>query len=112
MNNQDFVRSLPHYAPLSAPARLRQIHLDPLLLVTLLAIIGFGLLVLYSAVDRSMALFGNQVTRMCIAVAAMLLAAQFHPRFYLRWTPVLYAGGLIMLVLVLLIGDVANGSQR
>lgn len=112
MSNRDFVRSLPHYAPLSAPARLRQIHLDPLLLVTLLGVIAIGLLVLYSAVDRNMAMFTNQVTRMCLAVGCMLIAAQFHPRFYLRWTPVLYGGGLIMLVLVLLTGDIVNGSQR
>ena len=112
MSNQDFIRSLPRHAPLGARGRLRQIHLDPLILVALLGVIAIGLTVLYSAVDRNMELFGNQLTRMCIAVAAMLMAAQLHPRFYLRWTPVFYVGGLIMLVLVLLIGDSAKGSQR
>lgn len=112
MSNLDFVRSLPSYDRLGARARLRQIHLDPLMLVTLLAVIGFGLMVLYSAVDRNMTLLVNQVTRMCIALAAMLLAAQLHPRFYLRWTPLLYVGGVVLLVLVLVVGVTANGSTR
>lgn len=112
MNNQDFVRSLPQYDPLSARARLRQVHLDPVMLVALIAIIGIGLAVLYSAVDRNMTLFGNQLVRMGIALAAMVAAAQLRPRFYLRWTPVLYLTGLAMLVLVLFAGVTVKGSQR
>lgn len=112
MSNQDFVRSLPQYEGLGARARLRQIHLDPLMLVTLLAIIGMGLMVLYSAVDRNMVLFVNQASRMGIAVLAMLVTAQLHPRTYLRWSPVLYLAGMIMLALVLAVGVTVNGSQR
>jgi rod shape determining protein RodA len=112
MNNQDFVRSLPRHSRLSARARLRQVHLDPLMLIALLAVIGLGLMVLYSAADRNMGLFSNQVIRMCLAVACMLVAAQLHPRFYLRWTPVFYGLGLVMLALVLTIGSSAKGAQR
>lgn len=112
MSNQDFVRSLPQYSGTTPRARLRQIHLDPLMLLTLAAVIGIGLVVLYSAVDRNMDLFVNQLVRMGIAVMAMVVAAQLPPRFYLRWTPLFYVGGLIMLVLVLLVGVSAKGSQR
>jgi rod shape determining protein RodA len=59
-----------------------------------------------------MVLFGNQLTRMAVAFAAMLFAAQLHPRFYLRWTPAFYVAGLTMLVLVLAVGVSAKGSQR
>ncbi|MEQ8858449.1 MAG: rod shape-determining protein RodA [Pseudomonadales bacterium] len=112
MSNQDFVRSLPEYSGISARARLRQLHLDPLMLLILAAVVALGLVVLYSAVDRNMALFDNQLLRIGIAVVAMVAAAQFRPRFYLRWTPVFYFLGLLMLVLVLVMGVTVKGSQR
>lgn len=112
MSSQDFVRSLPQHERFGARARLRQIHLDPLLLVTLLAICAIGLMVLYSAVDRDSNMFFNQVGRLGLAFAAMLVVAQFHPRFYLRWTPVVYVGGLLLLILVLAMGVTVKGSQR
>ncbi len=112
MSNQDFVRSLPQHAGLGARARLLKLHLDPLMLMTLLVVVGFGLMVLYSAVDRNMAMFDNQVVRMALAFVVLLAAAQLHPRFYMRWAPVFYAGGLVMLALVLVMGVSAKGSQR
>jgi rod shape determining protein RodA len=110
VSGQDFLRSLPGQS--GARARLLQIHLDPLMLLTLAAIVGFGLTILYSAVDRDMTLFGNQVGRIGLAVVAMVIAAQLHPRFYLRWTPLFYLGTLMMLVLVLMMGVTVKGSQR
>lgn len=112
MSNQDFVRSLPQYSGFGARARLRQVHLDPVMLLGLAAIICIGLVVLYSAVDRNTTLFNNQLARMGMAVVAMVVAAQFRPRFYLRWTPVFYLTGLLLLVLVLFMGVTVKGSQR
>jgi rod shape determining protein RodA len=112
VSGQDFIRRLPQHERFGARARLLQIHLDPLLLVTLLAIVGLGLLVLYSAVDRSMSLFLNQLARLVAGFAAMVLVAQLPPRTYLRWSPLFYAGGLVLLVLVLVMGVSVKGSQR
>ncbi len=112
MSQQDFVRSLPQHASLGARGRLLQIHLDPLMLLVLAAVVGLGLMVLYSAVDRNAALFVNQVVRVGIAFLALIVAAQFRPRFYLRWAPLFYILGIVMLVLVLFIGVTAKGSQR
>lgn len=112
MSNQDFVRSLPQHSTFGARARLRQVHLDPLMLLTLAALIGLGLVVLYSAVDRNMTLFNTQLSRLGLGAVAMVVAAQLHPRVYLRWTPVFYLLGLVMLVLVLVVGVTVKGSQR
>jgi len=111
MNNQDFVRRLPG-AGLNAGGRLMRVHLDPLMVLTLLCIIGYGLVVLYSALNHNRALFANQIFRMVLALLAMFVAAQLQPRFYLRWAPFVYVGGVGLLVLVLLIGTSAKGSQR
>ncbi len=112
MSNQDFVRSLPQHSGLSARARLLKLHLDPLMLVTLTAVVSMGLMVLYSAVDRNMDMFDNQVMRMGLAFVVLATTAQLHPRLYMRWTPVFYGGGLLMLALVLVAGVSAKGSQR
>jgi len=96
----------------SAGQRLIRIHLDPLMLAVLLTILGYGLVVLYSAVDRNLTLFGNQAARIGLALALMVAVAQIHPRVYLRWTPVAYVGGFVLLLLVLLVGVEAKGSRR
>ena len=100
-------------APLSDFARaLRRIHLDGPLLGGLLLICAFGLVVLYSAVGEDMRLWINQLIRLGVALVAMLVAAQFSPDFLRRWTPWAYLGGLVLLALVLIIGEVSQGAQR
>jgi len=103
---------MPGGAGLGASGRLVQIHLDPLMLLALLGIIGYGLVVLYSALNDNDPLFANQIIRVSLALVAMLVAAQLQPRFYLRWAPFVYAAGVVLLILVLLIGVTVKGSQR
>jgi rod shape determining protein RodA len=112
MSSHDFVRTLPGASAGSARDQLKAIHLDPLLLVTLCAIIGFGLVVLYSAVNQDVSVFVNQLVRIGLAFVALLIAAQLNPGFYLRWAPFIYAVGVLLLVLVLLMGVRVKGSQR
>jgi rod shape determining protein RodA len=112
MSSQDFVRTLPSAGSGSAGATLLRVHLDPLFLCLLIAIVCYGLVVLFSAVNRDMDVFGNQLIRMGIAFIALFAAAQLQPSFYLRWAPFVYVGGVVLLVLVLLIGVEVKGSQR
>jgi rod shape determining protein RodA len=112
VSNQDFVRALPRWAPLRGGRRLYQLHLDPLLLAALLGIITFGLVVLFSALERDIEDFDGQVVRLLVALGVMVIAAQFDPRFYLRWSPFLYVLGVVLLVAVLAVGDVAKGARR
>lgn len=112
MSSHDFVRTLPGSQPGSARDQLLRVHLDPLLLLTLVAIVGFGLVVLYSAVNQDAGTFNNQLIRMGLAFVVMLIAAQLDPGFYLRWSPLVYLFGVILLVLVLLVGVKVKGSQR
>lgn len=89
-----------------------RIHVDLPLLCTLLVLIGFGLLVLYSATDGDRSEMQRQVTFIGLAFVLMLTVAQIDMRFLQTWAPWMYLGGLGLLLLVLLIGDVANGAQR
>jgi rod shape determining protein RodA len=111
MSGRDFVRSMPG-GSLPAVRRLNNMHLDPLLLAALLAVIAFGLVVLFSALGKDVAIFDGQVIRIVLALTIMVVAAQFEPGVYLRWTPLLYAVGMVLLVAVEFFGVVVKGSQR
>jgi len=100
-------------APLGDFGRaMRRLHIDGPLLGGLLLISALGLVVLYSAVGESMRLWMNQLIRLGVALVAMIIVAQIPPGFLRRWTPWAYFGGLILLVLVLLTGEVSQGARR
>ncbi len=112
MSSHDFVRSLPSSGSNVTRARLMELHLDPLFLAAIAAVVSLGLVVLYSAVNQNMAVFNNQLMRMGMAFVALFVAAQLQPAFYLRWAPTIYVLGVILLALVLVIGVKVKGSQR
>ncbi|MCZ6655849.1 MAG: rod shape-determining protein RodA [Gammaproteobacteria bacterium] len=112
MSNQDFIRSFPQSAGLSASQSLRMMHIDPILMLLLLGVVGYGLVILYSAVDRDSSIFSAQALRMCLGLVALVLAAQLRPNFYLRWAPMLYVLGAGLLIAVLIVGVKVKGSQR
>jgi len=87
-------------------------HVDLPLLCTLLVLVGFGLLVLYSATDGNQSEMQRQAIFIGLAFVLMLTVAQVDMRFLQAWAPWMYLGGLVLLILVLLIGDIANGAQR
>ena len=100
-------------APLDSFGRLlARLHLDVPLLTAILLISAFGLVVLYSAVGEDMQLWTNQLVRLMVAFAAMFVMAQFHPDFLRRWTPWGFFGGIVLLILVLVVGDVGQGARR
>ncbi len=91
---------------------LRDINVDGVLLGSLLLICAAGLVVLYSAVGENMRLLTSQAIRLSVALVVMLIVAQMPPDFLRRWTPWAYIGGIVLLVLVLITGDVGGGAQR
>ncbi|MFT5211302.1 MAG: rod shape determining protein RodA [Flavobacterium sp.] len=112
--SQDFVRSLRQagYSLDHTPQNKRILHLDIQLFMILMAIVSFGLIVLYSAVEQQSAPLISQAIKFGIAFVVMVFMAQISPIFYLRLAPWLYFLGLILLVLVLFYGYSVNGSQR
>lgn len=91
---------------------LRWAHLDPPLLAGILVILAFATVVLFSASAGSWVMMRAHGAKLAVAIAAMLVAARIDPAWLRRAAPWLYAGGLLLLVLVLVTGDVAKGGQR
>jgi rod shape determining protein RodA len=112
--SRDFIRQMP-MAGDGIGYRQRVFNwfnLDPMLLCILLAIAGFGLLVLYSAADASEAVIRAQGVRLMAGFGLMLVIAQIPPYVLARITPVLYLFGLILLILTYPFGYEVNGSKR
>ncbi|WP_018275792.1 rod shape-determining protein RodA [Teredinibacter turnerae] len=112
--SQDFVRQLPdsrhHFG--RQQGLWQRLHVDPILLLILLALTCFGLVVLYSASGQSESMVKRQFVFFSIAYCVMFVVAQLDMQMVRRWSPWLYVGGIILLVLVILIGVGAKGAQR
>jgi len=110
MHRNDFVRQLNNPGGDRRPSRV--LHLDIPLLLLLLALCGIGLTVLYSASGQSIFYVKRQASFMLAGLLAMLIMAQFKPRFWERGSILIYIGGLLSLVAVLYFGVGAKGAQR
>jgi rod shape determining protein RodA len=112
--SQDFVRQLPG-AGLSTYRKVGvgdAVHLDLPVFFLLLAICGYGLLILYSAVDRQSGPVISQSLKMLAGVAVMIVIAQISPIVYRRLAPWIFAIGLIMLIAIYFLGVEVKGSTR
>lgn len=110
--SMDFQRQLPGSKNSAESHWLYKLHLDPLLLVLVVAVLAFGLMVLFSAAGDQSRLFDAQFQRVLVAMAVLVVAAQLPPDLYFRWAPFVYFLGLFLLLLVLMVGVKVKGSQR
>jgi rod shape determining protein RodA len=90
----------------------QRLHIDFTLLFLLLGICSFGLVVLYSASSSSILAVQKQATFFAIGFCTMFTIAQIPVDFMRRGAPWLYAAGVVLLILVLLVGIGAKGAQR
>lgn len=86
-------------------------RLDPVLLVLLLLVIGFGLMVLYSASGQDMATVYRQAVRLGAGLLVMLVISQVPPHILRIWTPWIYGIGVMLLLATWVMG-VGRGTQR
>jgi len=88
------------------------LHIDLPLLLGLLALATTSLFILYSASGQNMEVIWRQTIRLVIAFGIMFTLAQVSSNALKRWTPWLYAMGVILLIAVLLAGEIGKGAQR
>ncbi len=80
------------------PGWVKWPQMDFPLLVSLLLLIGFGLVVLYSASGQDMSVVYRQGTRLGVGLVAMLVLSQVPPHILRLWTPYLFALGMALLL--------------
>ena len=91
---------------------LEALHVDGPLLLAMLAVCVAGLVVLFSAAGEDVGVFLRQAARVGLGLGVLLAVAQVPPRVLRAVAPWLYALGVLLLVAVALVGDIAMGAQR
>jgi rod shape determining protein RodA len=91
---------------------LLALKIDGPLVIGLALISVYGLVILYSASGQSMNTLLRTVARLALGAVAMLLLARVNPNFLRRSAPWLYAGGCVLLLIVVAIGHIGMGAQR
>ena len=86
-------------------------RIDLPLALGLFILAGVGLVTLYSAGDRSLALVGGQAGRFVLGTLLLLLISRIPPSTLRNWTPWLYAGSTALLVVVAVLGE-GRGANR
>jgi len=89
-----------------------RLHLDTPLIIGLLVLLGYGLIVLYSAGSENFALVERQIIRLGLAFGVMIFMAQIPPRILAAWALPLYVISVLLLVGVMFFGVTGKGAQR
>jgi rod shape determining protein RodA len=92
-------------------ASFRKPRLDLPLICALLLLMAIGLATLYSASDLDRGTVLAQALRFGLGFALLLLIARIPPLVLRNWTPWLYAGSVLLLVAVALLGE-GRGAHR
>src|SRR5437762_9827109 len=87
-------------------------RIDRMLFVCALAIVGVGLVTLFSAADQSVQRVTSQLLSFGFAIALMWLFANIPPQTLARAAVPLYVIAVLMLIGVAMFGVVVNGSRR
>src|ERR1700741_1432939 len=75
-------------------------------------LLSAGLLTLYSAALDFPGRFELQLRNILIAIGIMWAAANVPPKQLMRWAPIVYAAGVLLLLAVFAAGIHRKGSQR
>jgi rod shape determining protein RodA len=87
-------------------------RLDPVLILLLFILSGFGLLILYSAGGGDTGQMVRQLTRLGLAFLLMVIIANVSLRLLKKLSLWFYLGGVALLVAVIVFGEVGKGAQR
>jgi len=87
-------------------------HVDGILLVLVLLVLGISLAVVTSASGQSTARISGHLVNMALALGVMVLMANVPPHLLSKAGPPLYVAGVVLLIGVALFGEIRNGARR
>ena len=87
------------------------LKIDLKLFMIVMTIVFLGLITLYSVSSGDNSLVFKQLVRIAVGLVAMVLLAQIHPDNFRLFSPFLYFGGILLLVLTIFFG-VGKSADR
>ena len=91
--SSDFQRQMPGGQSADQSHWLYKVHLDPILLALVCIVLGFGLMVLFSAAGEQTSIFDAQFRRVLAAMAVLIIAAQLPLVFTCAGLPLCISWG-------------------
>jgi rod shape determining protein RodA len=91
---------------------LRKLHIDIPLFIGLFLISLLSFIILYSAGSQDMDVLMRQGARVGLAFLLMTVLAHVDPYQFKRYSAVLFALGILLLIAVLILGQFGKGAQR
>ncbi|MDR6366187.1 rod shape determining protein RodA [Enterobacter sp. SORGH_AS 287] len=89
-----------------------KIHIDPAMLLILLALLVYSALVIWSASGQDIGMMERKIGQIAMGLVIMVVMAQIPPRVYEGWAPYLYIFCIVLLVAVDAFGAISKGAQR
>ncbi|PIJ48800.1 rod shape-determining protein RodA [Erwinia sp. OLTSP20] len=89
-----------------------RIHLDPIFLIIVTALLVYSAFVIWSASGQDPGMMERKIGQIGIGLAMMVVLAQVPPRIYEGWAPYLYIFCMILLIAVDAFGHISKGAQR
>ncbi|AWQ21310.1 rod shape-determining protein RodA [Pantoea ananatis] len=89
-----------------------RMHIDPLFMLIILALLSFSAIVIWSASGQDPGMMERKLGQIAMGLIIMLVLAQVPPRVYEGWAPYLYIVSVILLVAVDAFGQISKGAQR
>ena len=90
----------------------QRLHIDLPLLAGIIALVIFGLIILYSGANENKGMVEQQIGRLVLACGAMIVFAQIPAEKYRVWAPWLFIFGILLLIATLVMGHMGKGAQR
>ena len=87
-----------------------KIHIDPTMLLILLALLVYSSLVIWSASGQDIGMMERKVGQIAMGLVIMVVMAQIPPRVYEGWAPYLYIFCIILLVAVDAFGAISKAA--
>jgi rod shape determining protein RodA len=87
-------------------------HLDGILLMLVLLLLGISLAMVASASGQSPARISGHLINIGLALSLMVVMANIPPHLLSKVGPLLFVGGVLLLVGVALFGEIRNGARR
>jgi rod shape determining protein RodA len=87
-------------------------HLDGILLILVVVLLGIGLAVVASASGQSPGRISGHLVNIGLALSLMVVVANVPPHLLSKVGPPLYVAGVVLLIGVMLFGEIRNGSRR
>lgn len=88
-----------------------KIHIDPTMLLILLALLVYSALVIWSASGQDIGMMERKIGQIAMGLVVMVVMAQIPPRVYEGWAPYLYIICIILLVAVDAFGAISKARS-